>query len=228
MTNSLQIQKTISIGLLSSFCFVLLQMGVAFAANTVSLSQTISDGVQSVDFVDGDGVSVGSPSVSFSGLTFSTSTQTATGTLGSSTQKLRVLNPTSDATWSVSIAATGGSTAVWDSGTDEYDFNDSNSDGTDDADADLVGGRLTVDPSVSTVTGFPSDGACSPSTGITKGSSASFREVASAVSSITLLTGDGSASPYCIWDMTGIGLSQAVPGSQASGSYSLGFTVSIL
>ena len=222
------LQKTISVGLLSSFCFVLLQMGVAFAANTVSLSQTIADGVQSVDFVDADGVSVGSPSVSFSGLTYSTSTQTATGTLGASSQKLRVLNPTADTTWSVSIAATGGSTAVWDSGSATYDFNDSNTDGTDDADTDTKGGRLTVDPSVSTVTGFPSDGACSPSTGITKGSSSSFREIASAVSSITLLTGDGSASPYCIWDMTGIGLSQAVPGSQPSGSYSLGFTVSIL
>ena len=216
------------LGFLTSSLLVILQIGVAFAANTVSLSQVISDGVQAVDFVDSNGDSVSSPSVSFGGLTFSTSSQTATGTLGAASQKLRVNNPTSDATWTVSIAATSGATAVWTSGGNTYDFNDSGTDGSDDADADSVGGRLTVDPSVATVAGYPDNTICSPSTGITKGSSAAFQQVVTSVSSITLLTGGGSATPYCTWDMTGIGLSQVVPSRQAGGTYTLGFTVSIL
>ncbi len=220
--------KFTSYGLIASVLFVSLQAGIAFAANTVSLSQVISDGVQAVDFVDGSNVSIGSPSVSFAGLTFSTSSQTATGTLGAAGQKLRVSNPTSDATWTVSIAATGGATAAWTSGADTYDFNDTGADGSDDADSDSIGGRLTVNPAAGTVAGSPDDTVCSPSTGITKGSSAAFREIASAVSSITILTGGGTATPYCTWDMTGIALSQVVPASQVAGTYTLGFTVSIL
>lgn len=200
---------------------------LVFASNATTFSQVISDGALSVDIVDGSAVTVGSPAVTFGGLTFSFSTQTATGTLGAASQKIRVFNPTSTATWSVSIAATGGATALWTTGSVTYDFNDSNTDGTDDADTDTKGGRLTVDPSVSTVAGVPDNSTCSPSTGITKGSSASFKEVATAVTSITLLSGGGSATPYCRWDMTGVGLSQVIPPSQVSGTYTLSFTITI-
>ncbi len=221
-------ENLFSLGLKISTLLLLLQVGIAYAANTVSLSQVISDGVQAVDFVDADGVSVGSPSFSFSGLTFSSTYQTGTGTMGTSSQKIRVSNPTSDATWTVSIAATNGPTALWTTGSVTYDFNDSGATGADDADTDTKGGRLTIDPSGATVAGIPNDTDCSPSTGITKGSSAAFQEVVTAVSSISLLTGGGSATPYCAWDMTGISLSQVVPARQPSGTYSLGFTVSIL
>ncbi len=223
-----KLEKSLSLGLKLSSLFLLLQVGIAYAANTVSLSQTISDGVQAVDFVDSDGASVGSPSVSFAGLTFSSTYQTGTGTMGTASQKIRVSNPTSDATWTVSIAATSGTTALWTTGSVTYDFNDSGTTGTDDADTDTKGGRLTINPSVATVAGIPDDDTCSPSTGITKGSSAAFQEVATQVSSITLLTGGSSATTYCSWDMTDISLSQVVPGRQPSGTYSLGFTVSIL
>ena len=206
---------------------MLVQAVIVFASNATTFSQTISDGTLSVDIVDGTGVTVGSPAVTFGGLTFAFASQTATGTLGAAAQRIRVYNPTSTATWTTSIAATDGATALWTSGADTYDFNDSNADGTDDADADAKGGKLTVDPSVGTVAGVPDDVACSPNTGITKGSSAAFREIAVAVSSITLLSGSASAATYCRWDFTGVSLSQVVPASQPSGTYSLSFTITI-
>lgn len=203
------------------------QTAAVFAANTTSFSQAISDGSKTVDIVDASGNAVASPSVAFNALTFSFSAQTATGTLGASAQRIRTYNPSGTATWTVSIAATSGATAVWTTGSVTYDFNDSDATGADDADADTKGGKLTVDPSVGTVAGVPTDVACSPSTGITKGSSAAFREIAVAVSSITLLSGGATATTYCRWDFTGIGLSQTVPASQGTGSYSLGFTITI-
>lgn len=206
---------------------VLLQAALVFASNATTFSQTISDGSLSIDIVDGSGVTVGSPGVTFGGLSFAFSSQTATGTLGEAAQKLRVYNPTGTATWTASIAATAGPTALWDTGSVTYDFNDTNADGTDDADADSKGGKLTVDPSVGTVAGVPDNTAC-PTTGITKGSSSSFREIAVAVNSITLLSGGVSASPYCRWDFTGVGLSQVVPASQPSGAYNLSFTITIV
>lgn len=206
---------------------ILLQTAIVWASNATTFSQTISDGSLSVDIVDGAGATVGSPAVTFGGLTFSFASQVATGTLGAAGQKIRVYNPTGTATWTVSMAATAGPTALWTSGGNTYDFNDSNADGSDDADVDTKGGKLTIDPSAGTVAGVPDDGTCSPATGITKGSSAAYREVAVAVSSITLVSGGASATPYCRWDFTGISLSQVVPASQASGTYTLGFTITI-
>ncbi len=150
-----------------------------------------------------------------------------TGTLGTSSQRIRVYNPTSDATWTIAIAATGGATAVWsDGGSNTYDFNDSNSDGTDDGDTDTRGGRLTVNPAAGTRAGSPDNTAC-PITDLTLGSSSSFREVSSAVNSITLLTGGSSAAAYCTLDLTGDGHSQVIPASQTSASYTLSFTITL-
>lgn len=213
---------TVVVGLLLS-----LQTVVVFAAATPTFSQTINAGTQSVDIVDGSGATVGSPGVTFSALTFAFSSQTATGTLGTASQKIRVYNPTSTTTWAVSIAATSGATALWSDGGNTYDYNDSNADGTDDADTDTKGGKLTVNPSAGTVAGVPNDSLCSPSTGITKGSSNSFKEVATAVNSITLLSGGASSTTFCRWDMTGISLSQVIPADQPAGTYTLGFTITI-
>lgn len=202
----------------------LVQVSIVLASNATSFSQTISDGSQSVDIVDSNGDTVGSPSVTFGGLTFSFSSQTATGTLGASAQRIRAYNPTSDDTWTVSMAATSGATAVYTTGSITYDFNDSNSDGTDDSDTDSKGGKLTVDPSVGTLAAVSP---CSSTTNVSKGSSGAFREIATAVSSITLLTGASGSSTYCRWDFTGISLSQAMPAAQPSGTYTLSFTITI-
>ncbi len=212
----------LALALASSF----LLYSVVFGSNASSFSQTISDGSQSVDIVDAGGATVSSPSVTFSAATFSTSVQTITGTLGTSSQKIRVNNPTSDATWTIAIAATSGATALWTSGGNTYDFNDSNTDGTDDADTDTKGGRLTIDPSAATRAGSPDDTAC-PLTDLTRGSSSSFREISAAVSSITLLTAGSGATTYCTWDLTDVSLSQKIPPSQPSGTYTLSFTITL-
>lgn len=227
MRNSKIKIKVFSFFTLVTAVFMFFQAIIVFASNQSSFSQAISDGTKSVDIVDASGNTVASPSVTFGGLTFSFSSQTGTGTLGASAQRIRTYNSTGTATWTVSIAATSGATALWTAGGNTYDFNDSLTDGTDDSDTDTKGGRLTVDPSVGTVAGVPSDAACSPTTGITKGSSASFREIATAVTSITLLTGGATATTYCRWDYTGVSLSQVVPASQASGTYTLSFTITI-
>lgn len=219
--------KALSLLVVIAGISIFFQAITVFSANTPSFSQTISDGTQSVDVVNADGTAVASPSVTFGGLTFSFSSQTATGTLGASAQRIRVFNPTSDATWTVSIAATSGATALWTAGSNTYDFNDSNTGGTDDADTDSRGGRLTVNPSVGTVAGVPDNTTCSNTTGITIGSSAAFQEVATTVTSITLLTGGATATTYCRWDFTGVSLSQVIPASQVSGTYTLGFTITV-
>jgi hypothetical protein len=151
------------------------------------------------------------------------SCQTVTGTLGASTQKIRVNNTTNNPAWTISIAATGGATANWSAGTPKYDFNDTNGSGcTDGADADSLGGDLTIDPSVGTDT--PQSGCTT--TGVTLGSSAAFNE--GTTNTITLASGGATAGINCYWDFTGISLSQKVPATQQAGTYSIGMTLTIV
>ncbi len=177
-----------------------------------------------VSIVDSGGSTVGSPSVGFSSTTFPFAATTTTGTLGTSSQKIRVSNGTGVGTWSVTMAPTSGSTGLWTSGGNTYDFNDSNSSGSDDADTDTKGGRLTVNPAGITVTPVSP---CASTTGVSAGSSSSFREIATAVSSITLASASSGASGFCTWDVTGVGLSQVIPGRQPTGTYTLSFTITI-
>ncbi len=176
------------------------------------------------DIVDGSGASVASPSVTFPSQTFGFSCQTATTTLGSATQKIRVTNTTATAGWQISIAPTNGATAVWsDGGTNTYDMNDPTSTGcTDGPDADSVGGQMTINPSVSTVT--PSMNGCTL-TGITKGASTAFNQ--GVTNSIPLLTSAGG-NINCSWDITDISISQQIPAEQHYTSYSLGLTMTIV
>lgn len=231
--NQNKIKMTRKIKLLSAFTLIVglmlcIQTAVVLASNATSFSQVINAGSQSVDIVDGSGVAVGSPSVSFAAVSFSFDSQTTTGTLGVAAQKIRVYNPTSDDVWTVSMAATGGATGLWtDGGTGTYDFNDTGAAGSDDADADSKGGRLTIDPSGATVAGVPDNGTCPPTTNITKGSSAPFKEVAPATSSVTLLSGAAGSTAFCRWDMTNLSLSQVLPASQSAGTYTLSFTITI-
>lgn len=178
-----------------------------------------------VDIVDSGGSSVSSPSVGFSAATFSpATTTTTTGTLGVSSQKIRVSNGTGSGAWSLTLAPTSGATALWNTGSVTYDFNDTNTDGSDDADADTKGGRLTVNPAGITITPVSP---CASTTGLSAGSSSSFREVAAAVNSITVASASGAASGFCTWDITGVGLSQIIPARQSTGTYTLSFTLTI-
>lgn len=177
-----------------------------------------------VNIVDGSFNDVGSPSVAMGDITFSFNSQTATGTLGTGSQRIYWENfdAADTAGYSITIAATGGSTSVWDGpAATDYDFNDS-SGATDGGDADSFGGQLTVDPSVGAITARVGYGS---TTGISLGSIDSFEE--GVVDSITLVNASGASDDYHAAYATGIDLSQAVPASQPADSYSLGMTITI-
>ena len=169
----------------------------------------------SLDMVNSSGQSVASPTVAMSSANLSFACQTATGTLGTASQQIQLANTTTTAAWTISIAATNGTTATWTSGSNTYAYNNSATSG-------CSSGQLTVNPATGTIT--PQSG-CS-NTGLSLGSSSAFN--GSTTSSITLASASTSAAVYCTWDITGIGLSQAIPANQASGSYSIGMTLTVV
>lgn len=179
-------------------------------------------GFLSFDIVDAGNSSVLTPSYAMPATGFLFSCSNTTGTLGSSTQKLHTSNMSLSPAWTVSIAATDGSTALWRNGgnTQQFDFNDTTSSGcSDGADADSVAGKLTIDPSVATLT---PQGGCSNSN-LSLGSSSTFNE--GVTNAITLLSASSSAQTLCYWDLTNIGLDQVIPANQASDTYTLNLTV---
>ncbi len=192
-----------------------------YASSNSTYNQTINTSSQSVDIVDADGNSVTSPSVTFGAISFSFSTQDPTGTFGTSDERIRAYNPTTDDTWTVNLAGSS-TTATWTDSSLHYDFNDDQG-YTDGTDTDSYGGQMTVDPSAegSSLSGVSG---CSTSN-VSKGTSNSFVE--GSVDSIDLMSAASGAATFCRWDLTGVGLTQKVPASQASGSYSLTMALSI-
>lgn len=174
-----------------------------------------------LDIVDAGGTTVGSPTMSMATATLSLQYQSTSGTLWVSSQKIRVTNGTGSAQWSASIAATLGSTALWSAGTPKYDFNDPTANAVDGADADSYGGRMSIDPSVSTLT--PQSGCTN--TGITKWSSSAFSQ--GVTDSITIVTAGSTSGTNCYWDITGITVSQTIPLEQAVSSYTLDMTLTV-
>lgn len=177
-----------------------------------------SVGSLTVDIVDGGGSPVASPEVLMAGVTFSFTNQTASGTFGTTDEKIRISNTTANPQWTLSIAATNGSTSYW-NGPIDYDFNDPTANAGDGADADSLGGRLTVNSSGATIT---PQGGCSTA-GLTLGN-ASFDEVAGA-NSVTILTAAGTTELDCYWDITDISLSQTIPREQPVSNYSIDMTI---
>ena len=186
-----------------------LTVSVAFAASNTDLSITINEGSQSIDIVDGAGAAVATPSVAMSAIDFSFADQATTGTLGTASEKIRLSNPTSTSTWTVSIAATDGAGAKWSDG------------GTNEMDADVNGGgQLTIDPSAGTIAANVGG----VTTGVSVGSSAAL----DAGSAVTLFSADGTAAAYEVYDLTGVALSQNVPGSTPAAAYTLNLTLTLL
>ncbi|MFA7628363.1 MAG: hypothetical protein WCY37_03070 [Candidatus Dojkabacteria bacterium] len=197
--------------------FVSLPLATMVFADTTStqFSHQITEGILSVDIVDGAGNTVVSPSVGFSSVSYSFVAQNTTGTLGTASEKIRVTNATTTAAWSLNIAATGGVSAVWsDGGTNTHPYNDVTS-------AD--NGRLTVDPSGATLAAV--DVGCT-TTDITKGTADTF--ISGTVNSIDLLTAGALAGTGCRWDLTGVSLTQRIPALQEVATYTLGMTLTAL
>lgn len=169
----------------------------------------------STDIVDESYASVTSPTVVMESTDVSYSCQTATGTFGTASQQLYVSNASgANNGWTLTMAAAV-STDLFDGATADYDFNDSGGLGcADGTDADSVGGQMTVDPSVATL----SVGSCATCTTahISKGSSSSFVE--GLTDSITLLTAAPPSDNTGDWTMRGVSVSQKIPAEQPAGS----------
>ena len=187
-----------------------------------TVSWTASSGSLSVDIVDSGGSSVSSPSMAMGSVFFSFNYQTANGNLGVNDQRIRINNSTSNEQWSLTIAATNGTTAYWDSAGTDYDFNDPTANAGDGADSDSLGGQMTINPSNATIT--PQAG-CN-NNGLTLGSANSFAE--DSTDSITLLTAGVAANTNCYWDLTGVTVSQTIPAEQpVATDYSIDMTLTV-
>jgi hypothetical protein len=199
---------------------------VSHAANNANVTQTINSGTLVTDIRDASRVTVASPSFAMLGTTFSFNCQTTTGTIGSDSQRLYIDNPgAANAGYTLTLAATGGVTSTWNNAvtTQSFDYNDPATAGcADGADADAKGGQLTVNPAASTLTADCSS--CSV-TGITKGASTAYSQAV--IDSVTLLTAAAGSDDVGRWYLTGIGLSQTIPGEQPNDSYTINLTATV-
>lgn len=202
----------------------------ALAANTPDLTQQINAGTLATDILDSSRVAVASPSAALSTQSFSFNCQSggsaSTGTLGTNTQRVYVINPdAADNGWTLTIGATGGNTARWQNGgvTQFFDFNDPGGSGcTDGADGDAQGGQLTINPSVGTIT---TDCLVCVGTNVTLGSSGSFSQ--GVTDSVTLINAAAGSNDVWRGYLTNAALSQTIPAEQAVDSYTLNMTVTV-
>lgn len=181
-------------------------------------------GVLSLSIVDSGGTPVSSPSFSMNSLGLPIECTANNGELGTSSQRIRVSNLSANPAWTVTIAATDGTTALWRNGgnTEQYDFNDpsgSPNGCSDGGDSDSKTGQLEIKASTGSLT---AEAGCSTSD-ISLGSDQKFHE--NTTDTITLLTAGSAADTNCYWDLIGIDLTQYVPNEQLPDSYNLNFTI---
>ena len=188
----------------------------AYASTTSMWTQVINSGTLSADIVDASYESVTSPGVTMGAKTISIGFQTATGTLGTTTQQMYLKNlDASDAGWDLTLGASS-LVSIWSSGSNIFDFNDPTGSG-------CTNGQMTIDPSVATL----AKGQCTSCDidGVTLGTSASF--VQGTTDSVTILSGAVSSDDIGDWKLTGVAISQKVPGGQPADSYTIDMVITI-
>lgn len=179
-------------------------------------------GALTVDIIDGDGHPVANPSVTMSAAEVSFDCQTTTGTFGTALQKIRLDNNTATPGWTLTMAATAGNGATWSSGSDQYDFNDGSGVPAgcgDGGDIDAHAGRLSINPAGATLT--PKVGCTT--TGISLGNPDSFAQ--GTLDDLTVAAASSGAGTGCYWDITGVSISQQLPGEKPSGNYTIDVTL---
>lgn len=205
---------------------VLLAIAMIISVGTTSVSaqadteftQTISAGTLTTSILSETGQSVAAPSVPFSTVATSATCQTdgSTGVLGTNAQRLYVDNPGAAAAgWSLSIAATDGSSAEWEgSGANAYAFNDP-------ADGGCDAGQLTIDPSAATID-LDCASTCT-NTGVSVGSTHPF--VAGTDDAATLVSAGASSDDVWRGYLTDVEAVQTIPASQVPDDYSIDMTI---
>ena len=215
---------------LMAFALIFGGASAALASNISNFRQVINAGTLAIDIVDGSFVTVASPVVDFTPVNVSFACQTSTGTFGTGTEQIYISNPdAADNGWTASIAATSGTTAVWDSAGTDFDFNDPSgapagcADGG--GDADSLAGQLTVNASGATL----ANGQCTSCTtaNVTLGSSSAFSE--GVTDSITLASAAAASDDVADYTIQTISLSQTIPpGQPAATDYDIDMTLSIV
>lgn len=198
-------KKTLTLSALVVVAVVAAPVAHAALSATSTLSQTISNGTASTDIRNASDVVISTPTISMNSVTLSTSQQNATGTFGSTSQRIYVDNPGGAPNgWTLALNASVPGSATWTSGGNTYAYN-----------GNATTGQLTVNPSVGTTTANAGG-----TTGITLGTSSAF----SGSTAITLV--NASAASADIWNgyFTGISLTQAIPANQPAGTYTLSMT----
>ncbi|MCA9327514.1 hypothetical protein KDA14_03220, partial [Candidatus Saccharibacteria bacterium] len=92
-------------------------------------------GALSVDVVDSGGGLIASPQFDFTTLSTVFGCTASTGSLGTSSQRIRIANQSAGSSWTMSIAPTDGPTTLWRNvgDTAQYDFNDISGSGCQDS-----------------------------------------------------------------------------------------------
>lgn len=184
---------------------------VVNAASTYdsNLTQAITAGVISTDIRNSSDQVVSSPSFAMTAVAASTSQQTATGTFGTVDQRISVDDSRGNGnSWTLALNAKTPGTGTWTSGVNSYKYNG----------ATAGEGQLTINPGAGTIVAL-----IGGSAGVTKGASATF----TGSSPITIMSADASAAKLWSGYITGIGLSQTIPGAQAVGTYTIDMTQTI-
>lgn len=192
--------------------------GAAYAQTATEFSQTINSGSLSVSILDDSQQAVATPGVVMSAITASTSCQDpgSTGTLGTNTERIYVDNPeAANSGWTLSMAATDGPTATWESGSDTIDFNDATNSGCDN-------GQMSIDPTTGTIT---TDCSGCTTTGISTGSASAFDE--GIVDSIELVNAADTSDDIFRGYLTGASVSQVIPAEVPTGTYTLDMTLTV-
>ena len=182
-----------------------------------------ADGSLDIRFADATNATLTNPTTVFSAAMTSRTASTTTAKLSNnSSQQLEVTNSLSTTGWSVSLAATGGSTAKWTQagGTANYDFNNSNANR----------GQLSVDlsSSVFTASGSTPLGQACTTAGLSYGAGGAFVAGTASANAITLATASSSSGLTCLFKLQDISLKQTIPAYQKPGTYTLPVTVTVV
>ena len=182
-----------------------------------------ADGSLDIRFADATNATLTNPTTVFSVAMTSKTASTKTAKLSNnSSQQLEVANSLSTTGWSVSLAATGGSTAKWTQagGTASYGFNNSNANQ----------GQLLVDLSSSafTASGSTPLGQACTTAGLSYGAGGAFVAGTASANAITLATASSGSGLTCLFKLQNITLKQTIPAYQKPGTYTLPVTVTVV
>ena len=176
-----------------------------------------------IRFADATDTTLTNPTTVFSAaMTGKTASTTTAKLSNNSSQQLEVANSLSTTGWSVSLAATGGSTAKWTQTGDaaNYAFNSTNTDQ----------GQLSVDLSSSafTASGSTPLGQACTTAGLSYGAGGAFVAGTASANAITLATASSSSGLTCLFKLQDISLKQTIPAYQKPGTYTLPVTVTVV